>query len=139
MKALSIRQPWCWLILFAGKDIENRERRDRQRISGFNHRGRTLIHASKGMTRAEYECGLATAHQVSRTRPFPSGLTLPPFDELPRGGFVGSVDIVDCVERSASPWFVGQFGFVLRDPKPLPFRPYIGTLGFFHVHEDGVA
>lgn len=24
MKALSIRQPWAWLILHAGKDIENR-------------------------------------------------------------------------------------------------------------------
>ena len=24
VKALSIRQPWAWLILYAGKDIENR-------------------------------------------------------------------------------------------------------------------
>ena len=24
MKALSIRQPWSWLILHGGKDIENR-------------------------------------------------------------------------------------------------------------------
>src|SRR3990167_9411398 len=48
MKALSIRQPWAWLILHAGKDIENR---------GWptSFRGRFLIHASKGMTRAEYE------------------------------------------------------------------------------------
>ena len=25
MKALSIRQPWAWAILHAGKDIENRD------------------------------------------------------------------------------------------------------------------
>mgnify|MGYP006363525131 CR=1 FL=1 len=25
MKALSIRAPWWWAILYAGKDIENRE------------------------------------------------------------------------------------------------------------------
>lgn len=47
IKALSIRQPWAWLILWAGKDIENRSRR-------FHFRGRFLIHASAGMTRNEY-------------------------------------------------------------------------------------
>jgi hypothetical protein len=46
MKALSIRQPWAWLILNAGKDIENRDWLTR-------FRGPFLIHASKGMTRAE--------------------------------------------------------------------------------------
>ena len=45
---LSIRQPWAWLILNAGKDIENREWPTR-------FRGRVLIHASKGMTHDEWE------------------------------------------------------------------------------------
>ena len=52
---------------------------------------------------------------------------------MPRGGIVGAVDIVDCVTESDSDWFSGPYGYVLRDPKPLPFRPVRGQLGFFRV------
>lgn len=124
MIALSIRQPWAWHILNSGKDIENRDWATR-------FRGRVLIHASKGMTRAEYEDG--------RDPLWSSGgptIELPPFGQLDRGGFVGSVEIVDCVAASDSPWFFGRFGFVLRNPKPLPFFvPWKGRLGFFDVPE----
>lgn len=126
MKALSIRQPWAWLILLAGKDIENRDWPTKLR-------GRILVHASKGMTRAEYEYALDAAHAVSCIRRFPSGLMLPAFESLERGGIVGSVEIVDCVMQSDSPWFMGRWGFVLRDPRPIPFIPLKGRLGFFDV------
>ena len=52
---------------------------------------------------------------------------------LPRGGVVGSVEIVNCVTASNSRWFSGKYGFVLRDPRPLPFTPWSGLLGFFDV------
>lgn len=121
MITLSIRQPWAWLILHAGKDIENRD-------WATSFRGRLLIHASKGMTRAEYAsgCDFAASCGVGTDR-------LPTFDDLPRGGVVGSVEVVDCVQRSRSPWFVGEHGFVLRDPRPLPFVPWKGRLSFFDV------
>lgn len=45
---LSIRQPWAWAILHAGKDIENRDWATR-------FRGPFLVHAGKGCTRDEYE------------------------------------------------------------------------------------
>jgi hypothetical protein len=121
MKALSIRQPWAWLILHAGKDIENREWRTR-------FRGRVLIHASKGMTRQEY----ADVDNMLIEDKFHCD-HLPAFDALERGGIIGSVEIVNCVMQSDSPWFFGCYGFVLRDPCPLPFRPYKGSLGFFEV------
>lgn len=124
MKALSIRQPWSWAILFAGKDIENRSWWTR-------FRGRVLIHASKGMTKGEFEDFIQTAHAISTTDSFPAGLTIPAFDDLPRGGIVGEAEIVDCVTRSDSPWFFGPYGFVLRNARPLPFRPCKGKLGFF--------
>lgn len=124
MMALSIRQPWAWLILNRGKDIENR-------MWHTNFRGRFLIHASKGMTREEYEDGLDMAHIVA-----PSAGELPPFEVLERGGIVGSVELVDCVTASKSLWFFGRYGFVLRDARPLPFRPYKGQLGFFDVQGD---
>lgn len=120
MKALSIRQPWAWLILHAGKDIENRDWETR-------FRGRVLIHAGKGMTRAEYHWAAVTAADVV------PHIQLPPFEQLERGGIVGSIEIVGCVEDSESPWFFGDYGFVLRDPQPLPFRPLKGALGFFEV------
>lgn len=120
MKALSIRQPWAWLILHAGKDIENRSWQTAVR-------GRVLLHAAKGMTRDEYEDGIDAliSRKIKRV--------LPAFATLERGGIVGSVEIVDCVREHSSPWFVGRYGFVLRDPEPLPFRPLRGALGFFDV------
>ena len=113
MKAISIRQPWAWLIVHGGKDIENRSWKT-------NFRGRVLIHASKGMTRVDYE----TAGMFA---------PLPAFEELQSGGIIGSVEIVDCVQQSESPWFFGPYGFVLRDPQRCPFRPMKGALGFFEV------
>jgi hypothetical protein len=122
MKALSIRQPWAWLIVNGHKDIENR--------SWLTHyRGPLLVHASKGMTRDEYIFAGTIAHQ--------SGVKIPPFEKLERGGIVGRVDVVDCVDQDPSPWFFGEFGFVLKNAKPLPFRPFTGKLGFFEV--EGVA
>jgi hypothetical protein len=46
--ALSIRQPWLWAILRAGKRVENRKWRT-------DYRGPILLHASKGCTKEEYE------------------------------------------------------------------------------------
>ena len=125
MKALSIRQPWAWLILNAGKDIENR--------SWYTSvRGRVLIHASKGMTLAEYEDAIDTSYIIDKTFG-----ELPPFAVLDRGGIIGSVELVDCVKASKSRWFFGPYGFVLRNPVPLPFRPLRGQLGFFEVPDNG--
>lgn len=122
--ALSIRQPWAWLIIHGGKDIENRNWPTR-------FRGRLLVHASKGMTREEYrQCARFI---VSDSRIAHLIQSLPPMEELPKGGIVGSVDVIDCVTESGSPWFVGDYGFVLRKPRAEEFFPIKGTLGFFRV------
>lgn len=121
MKALSIRQPWAWLILHGHKDIENRKWKT-------HFRGKIYVHASKGMTRDEY----AIAHVLAEEQ----GVELPPFDQLERGGIVGTVEIVDCVDKDPSPWFFGEFGFLLKNPAPLPFRPLSGKLGFFPVEKE---
>ena len=80
------------------------------------------------MTRGEYEDGQDPLWSNGGPT-----IELPPIEHLERGGIVGSVEIVDCVAVSDSPWFFGRFGFVLRDPKPLPFVPWKGQLGFFDV------
>lgn len=123
MLALSIRQPWASLILKAGKDIENR-------CWPTRVRGRILIHAAKGCTRAELEDGLEFAEWATGQR-YTADLKT-----IVRGGIVGTVELVDCVTASKSPWFVGEYGFVLRDPQLLPFTPYTGQLGFFSVPDS---
>ncbi len=126
MKALSIRQPWAWLIVHAGKDIENRSRRS-------HYTGPLLIHASATMTKAEYQdclffcCGM----------PHFGNWWLPAYDVLREqcGGIVGQVEMTGCVTKSDSPWFVGDFGYVLTKAAPLPFRPCKGQLSFFEVED----
>lgn len=126
--ALSVRQPWAWAILAAGKDIENRDWSTRVR-------GRVLIHASKGMTQDEWADCFDTCRAASHLGKQEIARLFPGYKQLDRGGIVGSVEIVDCVERSDSPWFFGRYGFVLRHPLPLPLRPLKGRLGFFEVDE----
>jgi hypothetical protein len=129
--ALSIRQPWAWLILHAGKDIENR-------CWPTRFRGRVLIHAAKGCTKAEYEDALWFAgdfekRSVAQTHlPGCPTITVPELKDIPRGGIVGEMEIVDCVRKSGSCWFMGEYGFVIRNAKPLPFQPCKGALGFFN-------
>lgn len=118
MKAISIRQPWAWLIVQGHKNVENRQWPTR-------FRGQVLIHAAKGMTRDEYEDARSHAAHL--------GITIPGFDELERGGIVGQATITDCVGDSSSPWFFGRYGFLLADTKRLPFRPVRGQLGLFEV------
>ena len=119
MKALSVRQPWAWLIVHGFKPVENRTWRTK-------FRGRFLVHAAKGMTRAEY----------ARVAAMPFIPQMPPFEDLERGGIVGSVELTDCVDEHDSEYFFGPVGFVLKDPEPLPFRPYTGMLGFFEVEGE---
>ena len=48
---------------------------------------------------------------------------MPAADALKLGGIIGMVDLVDVVETSKSPWFIGPYnGFVLKNPRPLPFH-----------------
>lgn len=125
MKALSIRQPWAWGIIYAGKDVENRDWFTRVR-------GRVLIHAAKTWKDDEFADAVSFMLEL--------GITIPDLrTTMQRGGIIGSVEIVDCVSASASPWFFGKYGFVLRDPKPLPFVPFRGSLGFFEVPDHLVA
>lgn len=117
--ALSIRRPWAWAIINAGKDIENRDWATR-------FRGTVCIHAAKGMTRDEYE---DAADFIGRTTAWKS--LVPDRHALERGGIIGVAEIVGCVEASPSPWFFGRYGFVLANVQPVEFIPVRGALGFF--------
>jgi hypothetical protein len=149
MKALSIRQPWCYLIL--RPDIVGDEARRQAYADGLikdienrswptKYRGRVLVHASGGMTRAEYE---DVEDWLSSDIGSPLfQIRLPDRKDLERGGIVGAVTITDCVpaSRRKSRWHMeGASGFQLADAKPLPFVPCKGALQFFDVPLDVAA
>lgn len=126
--ALSIRQPWAWLIVNGHKDIENRD-------WPTPFRGQVLVHAGLTMARAYYD---QITEELGTAGMLPVG-GLPSYEDLLRGGLVGWTRIVDCVEHSASKWKQeGSFGFVLRDSRPIPFVPWKGRLQFFNVPEDAL-
>jgi hypothetical protein len=53
--------------------------------------------------------------------------------KLPRGGIVGYATIVDCVTSHASPWFEGDYGFVLEDAGETEFYPMSGKLSIWET------
>jgi hypothetical protein len=126
VKALSIRSPWWWYILHHGKDIENRD-------WSTNFRGRVLIHVGKWWKMEEVGEDFSFCDRVAGTQVRDSPSLVLDIG-LARGCIVGSVEIVDCVSDSDSPWFFGKYGFVLANPvafdKPVPRK---GALGFFEV------
>lgn len=92
MKALSIRQPWAWAIVNAGKRVENRTWETR-------YRGPILIHAAKGVTKREYE-QFASFWQNFPRRPLQSYPRPPSFDALQRGGIVARAEVIGCISIS---------------------------------------
>lgn len=137
MKALSIRQPWAYAILHAGKRVENRSWSTR-------FRGEFFIHASKGcgvdeMIDAIREIEASLRHSEARAR-LTGPLTPRDLAQAPRGGIVGRARLVDVLPPTPNPtvpWHMpGQYGFVLEDVVALPFRKVRGALGFFEVFDE---
>ena len=123
MKALSIRQPWTWLIMQGHKDIENR-------TWNTNYRGPLLIHASSKRRGLDDPC-FEEIEEIS-------GIVVPS-KGYQFGGIVGICELVDVIPPCRFPniprkWHQPDcFGFVLRNVKPLEFVPLKGKLRFFEV------
>ena len=110
MKALTIWQPWAHFIANGEKRVENRDWRPPKDLVG----GYLAIHAGK-----RYDKQGADWIRVE----FAGVLNkvVPAHAELPQGAIV-AVAVVDRVVDSADdspgwddPWFVGAFGWYLRD------------------------
>lgn len=125
MKALSIRQPWAWLIAAGYKDIENRS-------WNTKYRGKFLIHAS--LTLEQFpEIGLQYMDLMV-------GYAIYCKNNSAIGVIIGEAEIVDVVTDSNSEWFqniAGNRGFVIQNAKlwdkPVPCK---GKLNFFEVPDE---
>lgn len=120
MKALSIRQPWAWLIVNGYKDVENRKW-----FTDF--RGEFLVHTGKTID-----------HEGYRWLKSNTEIQMPEIDEFQTGGIVGSAELIDCVTHYDSRWFFGPYGFVIRNAKSLKFVPLRGRLRFFAVPPEAI-
>lgn len=95
----------------------------------MKQRGPVAIHASSGMTRAEYHGAADFMASI--------GVTCPPPHELVLGAIIGAVEIVDAVKTCNSPWFFGPVGLLLAAPRACPPIPAKGALGFFRWEPGG--
>ena len=127
MKCLTVQQPWAWMILHAGKRIENRS-------WPTKYRGPLLIHAVK-------------ARHLMRVDPSywrgTYGVTLAPDEYLVFGAIVGQVQIIDCLPLEEVPLNLrtrfadGPFCWLLDESKTFDCPiPYTGRLGLFDVPEN---
>jgi hypothetical protein len=118
MKALTVRPPWAWAILHAGKAVENRGKRT-------NHRGPLVIHAGRVVVALER---------------FPTGVAVPPEAIRVTGALVGLVELIDCrpvADLGDNPWASGPWCWVLANPRPLSEPiPFAGMVGLFDVPDD---
>lgn len=90
-RVLSVRQPYCSLLLLPGevKVLENR-------TWAIPYRGRLWLHASK--TAPIETCWGDVRKDWTEARPHVGSSYLPGILDLPRGVILGSVDLVACFE-----------------------------------------
>lgn len=129
MRALTLYQPWAHAVAHLGKRIENRPWRPWASIVGT----RIAIHAA---AKVDPVAEAAVEGWVRRHM----GLVVPPAASLPRGAIVATARVTGVVTESASPWFVGPFGWTLDEvvalPAPVPCR---GAQGLWIVPADALA
>lgn len=122
MKTLSIRQPWAWLIVHGYKPVENRS-------WGTSFRGEFFVHAGLTFDKEGYVWVRETFPNVPMPQP----------NDFDRGGIIGKSTVVDCVppgsdlDEKTDAWYFGDFGLLLKNSQPLPFRRLKGKLSFFET------
>ena len=128
MKALSVQQPWAWLIINGHKDVLNQ-------MWHTHYRGPLLIHANE----AYCVDGEAWAKRLL-LHPDYRNVELPPCHDLDRGKIIGSVELVDVTMRADSIWYVpGRWAWHVRNPEPMtpPIR-WNGKTGLFEVDRSEI-
>jgi hypothetical protein len=118
VKVLTVKNPWAYLIIFGGKDIENRVRKT-------NYRGRIAIHCSKESDRLAY-MGYGGNDPVLK-KAFEEVCEKRAEIEKLNGKIIGTVEIYNCsypaltVQVSNSPWIemISPWHYWLKNPEPL--------------------
>lgn len=133
LKALSLKQPFAWLIANGYLLVDDRS-------WGTSYRGPILIHASKGLYEEYYQ------YIKSHT-----DIPIPDRDQLEYGGVVGMAKLVLCCKPGELPAglsreqrshfggvHVEYYGFLFSQARPLPLMPCAGKLGIFEIDMDAL-
>ncbi|MBA2391168.1 MAG: hypothetical protein H0V70_00300 [Ktedonobacteraceae bacterium] len=125
---LSIQQPYAQWLANPGqfmnasirpKTIENRTWTTR-------YRGPLLIHASTTFDHDAIDYWIGRCPELEHVIPLHE-------QAYAKGAFVGIADLIEVVHQSPDPWFIGPYGFVLANARPLEPIPYRGQLKVFPV------
>ena len=153
VKVLSVKNPYAYLIIQGGKDVENR-------TWTTDYRGRLYIHVSGDNlpflteepnlmddyaqkleifldTLAEYysKCDIDKGDTVESF--MNAVIDKPDIWFLKSQSIIGYVDLVDIVKDSSSPWSIdGQYHWILKNPTLLknPIRQVKGRLGLWNYN-----
>lgn len=137
--ALSVQQPWAWLLALGLKPVENR-------TWAPAYRGRLWIHASRVPSDRALKVGLERLDRALSARGYPNRDSLleaylahmARHDFRRSGALVGWAELDGCarseeeLEPAEALWFTGPVGLRLRGAEPLAEpRPWRGRLGLW--------
>ena len=115
-RALSVRQPWAWALLYGGKTIENRKWPTR-------HRGRIWIHAPERENRDAIE---EAVHLVTQSLKCNDRQAIEHYREhAQRGAILGSMTLTGCRRLAeldlsdplrSNPWADGPWLWLVTEP-----------------------
>ncbi len=121
VKALTLRPPWAWAVIYGGKDVENRRWRTA-------YRGPLLIHAGKNA-----DPDPEATSRLLWTMADPEALRQPRAAWQAREAIIGVVHLADVLTDSRSPWAAaGRYHWVFEFPSPIdPAIPCRGRPGLW--------
>ncbi|MFV0536795.1 MAG: ASCH domain-containing protein [Dysgonomonas sp.] len=126
-KAITIKQPYPYLICTGIKDIENRTWKTK-------YRGRVYIHASANYdNRHRNMAQLFTRHQWKALEGTGMHIMIAT-NSFDRSSIIGYVDIIDCIQNSTSIWALpDHYNWILSNPVLFdkPIENVKGSLSFW--------
>jgi len=119
VRALTVRQPWAWALIYGGKDVENRRWRT-------SYRGPLLIHAAK-------QADPQGPSRLLWTMTDPGAYGQPRAAFEARGAIIGLVILAEILTDSPSPWAQPRmYHWVVESPWPTePAVPCPGRQGLW--------
>lgn len=127
IKALTLHRPWDWAIINAGKDVENRDWPCYLKPGDY-----IALHAGKTFDHAGYRF---IADMCAEVR-----APWPPTDEQHRAGFIyGIAQFGGNVQDSDSPWFFGDYGWILKNVVAIEPVACRGAQKLFDLPADVLA
>lgn len=130
LPALSIRQPYAWLVAQGYQNLVSRN-------WTTSYRGPLFIHTGKEVDPVSFRGNeLFLPYWERRFGPAIAAALPKHKRDYPTGGIIGCAMLTDVITdftESTRIWFDRKYCFVLKEVNALPFRPHLGNILFFAV------